>query len=140
MVLFPGCKMKPLGSKRDGDSSPVISREGGIGRWLMSPLCCLGTCTFSVLPPPAVIDGSGRVSGFSIQVSKINACCRVTCFLALLRHSCLIMVLLAFKHEYFVKGRFSSWVTAKLCSFRAGTHPTHQHAHTDEHTHTDVHI
>lgn len=99
VVLFPGCMIKPLGFEWDSNSAPVISREGGRGRSLTPPLGCLKAHSFCVLPPPAVIGSRGRVSDFSIPVSKINASCWATCFLALLRHSCLIIVFLAFGYE-----------------------------------------
>lgn len=39
----------------------------------------------SVHLPSAVIDSNGRISALSISVSKINASCCITCFLALFR-------------------------------------------------------
>lgn len=139
VVLFPGCMMKPLGSEWGSDSAPVISREGGRGRSLTSPLGCLEAHSFYVLPPPAVIGSRGRVSDFSILVSKINASCWATCFLALLRHSCLI-VFLPFGYEWFAKAEFSSWLqlSAELWPIRGWDPPTNVQAQMC--THGDGHV
>lgn len=140
VVLFPGWMMKPLGSEWDSDSAPVISREGGRGRSLTSPLGCLEAHSFCVLPPSAVIGSRGRVSDFSILVSKINASCWATCFLALLRHSCLIIVFLPFGYEWFAKAEFSSWLqlSAELWPIRGWDPPTNVQAQMC--THRDVHV